>query len=154
MVVLSVMSIAAYPYILQSVKISTAEKIRDDAREILNAADVFYSMNCQNAVVTTPTVANLQALNLLKSTRTIINPWGTNYTITFNNVKSLRTQIMVSATFNDAGLAGFVYARSRESRLVGTTVQWLKTPMIIEDYALIQSLEDQGLFGAKPCVNI
>jgi type II secretory pathway pseudopilin PulG len=154
MVVMSVLAIAAYPYILESVRVQTAQKIREDAREILKAADIFYSMNCRNPVVAVPTVANLQALELLKSTRVIVNPWGGNYVVTFNNPKTTRAQIVVTANFTTAQRANHVGTQSREARVVGTTVQWLKTPYIIEDLALIQSVEDQGLFGPKPCLGL
>lgn len=154
MVVMSVAAVAAYPYFLQSARVQTAVKIRDDAREILKAADIFYAMNCRNAVVGIPTVANLQAMNLLKNTRVIVNPWGGNYTVSYNNPKSLRTQVVVSATFTNAQQANWVATQSREARVVGTTVQWLKTPYIIDEFAILQTVEDQGLFGPKPCLGL
>lgn len=153
MAVMATLTVAAYPYFLQQLKLRTAEKISAEALEVLEAADIYYGMNCNSASVPVPTVVTLKSVGLLKATRDISNPWGGGYVVTFMSPKTLRTQIIVTADFGTAQLASFVKSTSRESRVNGTLVEWVRVPTIINDTVTLESADDLELFSSRPCFN-
>lgn len=143
--------IAAYPYLQQSVRYGTANKITADALEVVDAADIFYSMNCSLPVVSTPTVEQLKSAGLLSSVHDFVNPWGGGFTVSYENPKSMKTRVVVSAVFNTPGIASFVKGASREASVAGSTVYWFRTPTIINDLSTIGNADDLELFSSRPC---
>lgn len=143
--------IAAYPYLQQTVRYGTANRITADALEIVDSADVFYSMNCSLPAVPTPTIEQLKSNGLLNEAHEFQNPWGTGFVVAFENPKSVKAKVVVSAMFDSPGTASFVKATSREATVVGSTVSWSRTPTIINDLATIGSAEDLELFSSRPC---
>lgn len=142
---------AAYPYILQSVKYKISGKISSDAISIVDAADVYYGMNCHAASVVAPTVQTLKNQGLLKGNDIGVNPWGGNFVVSYVNSKTMRATIVVKADFGTPTLASFVKAASRDARVNGTTVEWVRIPTIINDVITVQAADEQGLFGSRPC---